>query len=81
MLVLFAMLKLVIVLFNITNYSHPIIITEVNYAELQRQHLSSNIPYEGDITSGGMVEGSWSIADYGSHHAYECSGIPGTTDC
>lgn len=58
MLVLFAMLKLVIVLFNITNYSHPIIITDINYVELQRQHLSSYISYDDDITSRDMVEGT-----------------------
>ena len=41
---------------------------------------TSNI-YEDEIGAGGMVEGSWSIGGYGSHYAYECSGIAGATDC
>ena len=38
------------------------------------------ISYNEDIAPGGMVRWGWSTAS-DSHYAYECSGIPGSTDC
>lgn len=74
--------KLLFGIFSYTNSSLPkIIVIESNYAALQAKDLSTYINYEDDVASGGMVEGSWSIGGHGSHHAYECSGITGTTDC
>ena len=35
--------------------------------------------YEDERSYGGMVRGSWSTGD--TSHAYECSGIAGSTDC
>ena len=70
--------KLLFGIFSYTNSSLPkIIVIESNYAALKATYID----YEEEVASGGMVEGSWSIGDHGSPHAYECSGIAGATDC
>ena len=73
--------KLLFGIFTYTNSTLPIIVIDSNYAALQAKHLSTYNKYEKEVAFGGMVEGSWSIGGHGSHHAYECSGLAGATDC
>ena len=37
--------------------------------------------YEESVGEGGLIDGSWSMADYDSHYSYACSGLVGSTDC
>jgi hypothetical protein len=73
--------KLLIAIFSYSNSSLSIITLDTNYAAIKAKHLSTYIKYEDEITSGGMIKGSWSIGGHDSHHTYECSGVAGATDC
>ena len=78
---MFFLWKLLIAIFSYSNSSLSIITLDTNYVIMKAKPLSTYIEYEDEITSGGMVKGSWSIGGYDSHHTYECSGIAGATDC
>ena len=63
--------KLLIAIFSYSNSSLSIITLDTNYAAMKAKHLSTYIKYEDEITSGGMIKGSWSIGGHDSHHTYE----------
>jgi hypothetical protein len=48
---------------------------EKNATVVEEKHHT----YEDEVSTGGMVSGSWSTG--GTSSAYECSGIAGATDC
>ena len=83
----------IFILFKIYhNYNYEYILTKLvkdkiheninNQSNLNLKIHNSdyNKNYEDERAPFGMVIGSWSVGN-NNDYAYECSGIPGSTDC